>query len=72
MSCDTESDEVGMPFGGQEVFYLVSRFRTCAARLRSVAVLAPGGLITPEYVEELARELDLYADALEPQLEDRG
>jgi hypothetical protein len=46
-------------------FELVVRFRSCAARLRNVAHLAPGNSVTPEYVEELASEFDGHAAALE-------
>lgn len=54
-----------MRFGGQGEFELANRFRACAARLRSVAAMAPGDPITPDYVEELAREFDRCAEALE-------
>jgi hypothetical protein len=40
------------------------RFRACAARLRIVAHMARAP-ISPEYVEELARDLDRYAEDLE-------
>lgn len=43
-----------------------SRISACAARLRKAAATITSGRISRDYVEELADELDRYAEESEP------
>jgi hypothetical protein len=48
-----------------EALERVRRLRACAARLREAAPLTPGGRVSRDFVEELAKEFDRHAETLE-------